>query len=112
MYATETDNFNNTEFDKMMFMQSFSDDGVIKGIISLIFAVLAALDPSYPAATSSLVGTLAAHARIWQAFKVWRLLYHKLHVLSCHLSQNQTTQYSSLWCHSKQDFHPQLLLKT
>ena len=39
------------------------------GITSLIFAVLEALDPSYPAVTSILVCTFATHARIWQAFR-------------------------------------------
>ena len=34
-------------------------DGVLTGMVSFILAVLAVLDPSYHAATSILVGTLA-----------------------------------------------------
>ena len=69
MYATKTDNFNSTKFDKVMF--HVFGDGVFTEITSLINAVLAALDPSYmyPTATSILVGTFATHAMIWQAFR-------------------------------------------
>ena len=68
MYVTETDNFNSTEFDKMMFMQSYSAMGFYRDHL-LIFAVLAPLDPSHPAATSILVGTFAAHTMIQKAFR-------------------------------------------
>ena len=64
MYAIETNNFNSTEFDKMMFLQSYSVMGFYRDHL-LIFAVLAALEPSYPVATSIIiVGTFAAHAMI------------------------------------------------
>ena len=69
MYATETDSLDCTELHKMMFMQSYLVMGVFTGITSLNFAVLAALDSSYPAATSTLVGAFAAHVKIWQAFR-------------------------------------------
>ena len=46
---------------------SFSDR-VFTTITSLAFAVLATLDPSYPAGTPILGSTLATCAGIWQAF--------------------------------------------
>ena len=49
---------------------------VFRAITSLIFAVLGALDSSYPAATSILVGAFAAHAcKYLEGLQVWRLLY-------------------------------------
>ena len=42
----------------MMFTAELFGDGVFTGVTSLIYAVLAALHLSYPAATSILVGTL------------------------------------------------------
>ena len=46
---------------------SFSDR-VFTTITSLAFAVLATLDPSYPAGTPIFASTLATCAGIWQAF--------------------------------------------
>ena len=45
---------------------SFSDR-VFTTFTSLAFAVLATLDPSYPAGTPILASTLATRAGIWQA---------------------------------------------
>ena len=69
MYTTETDNVIWTVQCYIIdaHTELFGNE-VFTVITSLIFAGLATLDPSYPAATSILVGKFAPCARIRQAF--------------------------------------------
>ena len=64
MYTTQPDKVDCTGLHNDDAHAELFGGGVFTGIPSLMFVLLAALDLSYPAATSILVGTFATYARI------------------------------------------------
>ncbi len=81
-------------------------DRVFTVITSLALAILAALDPSYPAATSILTSTLTTLARIQQTFRFGKNSFTEGQA-KCYFSQNCICSQGGI---SKWYLDPQLLL--